>query len=168
VRNKKVWKVLLFAVFPLFMCVSCEYIEKLTEHEIVAEENAYLRGNTYWAGYINLLENTDWTNYKSLIEEITEVKVEYRVTRNGTPSDITINFYFGETSPDKFLGSAVLTQGVTHTELQILALDNSYFQLIDLILRKDAFWYSIQGNTDQADVDFEPVRVTISGTFNLN
>ena len=49
-----------------------------------------------------------------------------------------------------------------------LILDNSYYQLIDLILRNDAFWYSIQGNTDQADVDFEPVRVTIYGTFNLD
>jgi hypothetical protein len=49
-----------------------------------------------------------------------------------------------------------------------LTLDSSYYQLIDRIMQKDAFWYSIQGNTDQADVDFEPVRVTINGTFNLN
>jgi len=155
-------------LIPLFLCVSCEYIEKLTEHEIVAEENAYLRGSTYWAGFMNLLDNTEWTNYKGLIEEITQIKVEYRVTRNGTPSDITLQFYFGESSPDTLLGSAFLAQGQTQTELVTLTLDNSYHQLIDLIMRKDAFWYSIQGNTDQADVDFEPVRVTINGTFNLN
>ena len=167
-RNKKVWKVFLLMLIPLFLCVSCEYIEKLTEHEIVAEENAYLRGSTYWAGFMNLLENTEWTNYKSLIEEITQIKVEYRVTRNGTPSDITLQFYFGESSPDTLLGSAFLAQGQTQTELVTLTLENSYHQLIDLIMRKDAFWYSIQGNTDLADVDFEPVRVTINGTFNLN
>jgi hypothetical protein len=168
VRNKKVWKVILITIIPLFLCVSCEYIEKLTEHEIVAEQNAYLRGSTYWAGFMNLMDNPQWANYKSVIQEITQIKVEYRVTRNGSPSDISINFYFGESSPDTLMGNALLTQGETHSELQTLTLDNSYYQLIDLIMRKDAFWYSIQGNTDQADVDFEPVRVTINGTFNLN
>lgn len=168
VRNKKVWKVCLLFFMPFFMCISCEYLEKLTEHEIVAEENAYLRGSTYWAGFMNLMENTEWASYKSLIEEITEIKVEYRVTRNETPSDLSINFYFGENSPDTFLGNAFLAQGQTGTELQTLTLDQSYYQLIDLIMNNDAFWYSIQGSNDQADVDFEPVRVTITGTFNLD
>ena len=168
VKNKTGWKVFLITFIPMLMCIGCDYIEKLTEHEIVAEQNAYLRGNTYWAGFMNLLENEDWNNYKSVIQEITQIKVEYRVTRNGTPSDISIDFYFGENSPDTFLGNAILVQGETHTELQTLILDNSYYQLIDLIMRTDSFWYSIQGSTDLADVDFEPVRVTINGTFNLN
>ena len=35
----------------------------------------------------------------------------------------------------------------------------TYSQLIDLIMRNNAFWYSIQGSTSSVDVDIEPVKI---------
>ena len=44
-------------------------------------------------------------------------------------------------------------------------MESTYHQLIDLIMTKDAFWYAIQGSTENADVDIEPIRITVYGTF---
>ena len=46
-------------------------------------------------------------------------------------------------------------------------MESSYYKMVDLIMKKDAFWYSIRGNTAAADVDFEPVRIIIIGTFDV-
>lgn len=166
-REKGRNKVLLAALLPILMLTGCDLIKSLTKHEIIVEDNAYLRGTTTGEGYVNLMENSDWVAYKSTIKEITIIQIQYRVTRNGTPTDISVDFYFGENKADVFLGNAFLGQGETHSELQNLPMESSYYQLIDLIMRRDAFWYSIQGNTSSADVDFEPVRITISGTFDI-
>lgn len=155
----------MLAMLPILFFSDCYSTEDKFVHEITFEENAYVRGTTSDAGYVNLLENQDYVANKGSIKEITGVKIQYRVTRNGTPTDITVNFYFGENKADVFLGSAFLAQGETHSEFQNLSMENSYYQMIDLIMRKDAFWYSIQGNTKSADVDIEPVRITIYGTF---
>ncbi len=157
----------LLLVTPLLLFTGCDFIAKLTEHEIVVEDYAYLRGVTSGEGYVNLLENQEWRTYKKVIKEITKISIQYRVTRNSTPSDISVDFFFGEDRADTFLGNASLSQGETNTELLTLEMESSYYQLVDLIMRKDAFWYSIHGNTAAADVDFEPVRITIFGTFDI-
>jgi len=108
-----------------------------------------------------------WANNKDRIDEITSVVIEYRITRNGSPTDLTASFYFGEYVPNVYLGSAQIAQGMTTPGLVTLTLEDSQYQLIDLIMAKDAFWYSIQGNSETADVDFEPVRVTVYGTFDI-
>jgi hypothetical protein len=167
VRKREKLFILVIALLPVLFFGGCDIIVSMTAHEIIAEDSAYLRGTTSGAGYINLMENRDWVAYKSSIKEITSIKIEYRVTRNGTTSDISVDFYFGENKADVYLGNAFLAQGETHTELQNLPMEKSYYQLIDLILRNDAFWYSIQGNISSAEVDFEPVRITISGTFDV-
>lgn len=154
-------------ITPLLLFTGCDLITTLTKHEIVVEDNAYLRGGTSGAGFVNLLDNADWRTYKKLIKEVTKISIQYRVTRNATPSDISVNFFFGEDSTDTFLGNTFLAKGETHTELLTLEMESSYYQLIDLIMRKDSFWYSIHGNTAAADVDFEPVRITIFGTFDV-
>lgn len=158
---------ILLLVTPLLFFSGCDLITKLTEHEIIVEDNAYLRGSTSGAGFINLLDNADWRTYKAVIEEITKIQIQYRVTRNTMTSDISVDFFFGEDNADTFLGNAFLSKGETHTELHTLEMESSYYQLVDLIMRKDAFWYSIRGNTAAADVDFEPVRITIFGTFDV-
>jgi hypothetical protein len=160
---------LIFTIFvlPIFLFTGCDLIEKMTVHEIIVEDNAYLRGRTSGEGYVNLMDDQFWKTYKSVIKEITEIKIQYRVTRNDTPTDISVDFYFGENQADVFLGNAFLAKGETHSELMTLEPESSYYQLIDLILRKDAFHYAIQGNTNAAFVDFEPVRITISGTFDI-
>jgi len=157
----------LLLVTPLLFLTGCDFITKLTEHEIIVEDSAYLRGVTSGEGYVNLMDNQDWRTYKKVIKEVTKIRIQYRVTRNSTPSDISVDFFFGEDSADTFLGNASLSQGETHTELLTLEMESSYYQLVDLIMRKDAFWYSIHGNTAAADVDFEPVRITIFGTFDV-
>ena len=154
-------------ITPLFLFTGCDLITKLTEHEIVVEDNAYLRGGTSGAGFVNLLDNEDWRTYKKVIKEITKIRIQYRVTRNETPSDISVDFFFGEDSADTFLGNAFLAKGDTQAELHTLEMESSYYQLVDLIMRKDAFWYSIHGNTAAADVDFVPVRISIFGTFDI-
>ena len=159
---------LVITVILLFLFADCDLIEKLTVHEIIVESNAYLRGKTSGAGYVNLMNNQDWAAYKSVIKEITKITIQYRVTRNNTPADLSVDFYFGEDSADIFPGNAFLAQGETHSELQTLQMESTYYQLVDLIMRKDALLYSIQGNANDADVDFEPVRITIYGTFEIN
>jgi hypothetical protein len=159
----------MFLAFSLAVFVNqgCDLIEELVENEIIFEENVYLKGTTSAQGFVNLMDYGLWRDNKDRIEEVTEVIVEYKVTRNGTPSDITVNLYFGEFSPTTLLSSATLAQGETHSSLVTLQLNDKLPQLLDLILRKDAFWYSVQGNTDAADVDFEPVRITVRGTFEV-
>lgn len=154
-------------ILVVFTNSGCDLIEKLTEHEVIIEDNMYLRGTTSAQGFANLMDYGLWRDNKDRIKEVTEVIVEYKVTRNGTPSDITVNFYFGEYTPNILLGTATLAQGETHSELVTLPLLDSQHQLYDLILRTGAFYYSIQGNTDAADVDFEPVRITVRGTFEI-
>jgi len=166
-RKKHNLVIFLVFILAVFVNQGCDLIKKLTEHEVIVENNMYLQGTTSSQGYVNLMDYGLWRDNKDRIEEVTEVIVEYKVTRNGTPSDITVNFYFGEFSPNILLGSATLAQGETHSALVTLPLNNNQPQLFDLILRKDAFWYSIQGNTDAADVDFEPVRITVRGTFEI-
>jgi len=162
----------IFATFLVFLLVvfanhRCDLIEKVTEHEVIIEENMYLRGTTSASGFVNLMEYAIWRDNKDRIKEVTEVIVEYKVTRNGTPTDITVNFYYGEYNPTILVGTATLQQGETHSSLVTLPLLDTQYQMYDLILRKGAFWYSIQGNTDSADVDFEPVRITVRGTFEI-
>jgi len=166
-RKKHKMTSILLLITPLIFFSGCDLITKMTEHEIVVEDNAYLRGSTSGAGFINLLDNPDWITYKALTKEITKIQIQYRVTRNTMSSDISVDFFFGEDNADTFLGNAYLAKGETHTELQTLEMESSYYQLVDLIMRKDAFWYSIKGNTAAADVDFEPVRITILGTFDV-
>lgn len=166
-REKRKRLVLMITVIPLFLFAGCELIQKMTEHEIVVESSAYLRGGTSGAGFVNLMDDEFWRTYKNVIKEITKITIEYRVTRNGTPTDISIDFFFGENRADIFLGNAFLAQGETHSELRTLQMEGSYYQLVDLVMRKDAFWYTIQGNAGAADVDFEPVRITIFGTFDI-
>jgi len=165
--------ILLFSLvlaIPFFTFIGCDFMdlfEKLTEHEIIIEEDAYIRGTTSASGFVNLLDYEVWNENKERIKEITELKVEYRVTRNSSPTDISVNFYFGENQPNIFLGSVELPQGQTYSDLQTLPLQETYHQLIELIMLKDAFWYSIQGNTETVDVDFQPVRITVRGTFDI-
>ncbi|MFC2168163.1 hypothetical protein ACFLRW_04190 [Acidobacteriota bacterium] len=155
-------------ITPLLFVSGCDLITKLTEHEIVVEDNAYLRGKTSGAGFINLMDNADWRTYKKLIKEITKIQIQYRVTRNTSLSDISVNFFFGEDKADTLLGNAYLAKGETQTELHTLEMERSYYELVSLIMRKDSFWYSIRGNTDLANVDFEPVLITVFGTFDVN
>jgi len=152
---------------PLLLFTGCDLITKFTEHEIVIEDNSYLRGVTSGEDYVNLMDNQYWRTYKKVIKEITKISIQYKVTRNSTPADISVDFFFGEKSADTFLGNASLSQGETHADLFTLEMGNAYYQLVDLIMQKDAFWYSIRGNTAAADVDFEPVRISIFGTFNI-
>lgn len=159
---------LVLTVLTIFFFSGCKTEEITIEHEIIFEDNAYVRGTTSGAGYINLMEHQEWVANRSSIREITGVRIQYRVTRNRTPSDVTVVFYFGESRADVYLGNAILAQGETHAELQDLSLESSSTQLIDLIMRNNAFWYSIQGNTTSADVDIEPVKITIYGTFEVN
>ncbi len=169
-KRKDILAISLAFIIPFFTFVGCDFMdlfEKLTEHEIIIEEDAYLRGTTSASGFVNLLDYEVWNENKERIKEITELKVEYRVTRNGSPTDIAVNFYFGENEPNIFLGSAELPQGQTNPDLVNLPLQESYHQLIELIMLKDAFWYSVQGNSENADVDFEPVRITVQGTFDI-
>lgn len=166
-RKKHILVISLTFILAVFANQGCDLVKKLTEHEIIVEDNLYLRGTTSSQGHVNLMDYGLWRDNKDKIKEVTEVIVEYKVARNGTPSDITVNFYFGEFSPTTLLGSASLAQGETHSSFVILPLNDTQHQLYDLILRKDAFWYSIQGNTDAADVDFEPVRITVRGTFEV-
>jgi len=156
-------------VFFLFVFISpgCDLIDKVTEHEVVFEENMYLQGSTSASGYVNLMDYAVWRNNKDRIKEVTEVIIQYKVTRNGTPTNITVNFYFGEHSATILIGSATLAQGETHSSLVTLPLNNNQYQLYDLALNKGAFWYSIQGNTDAADIDFKPVRITVRGSFEI-
>jgi len=165
--KKQKMAAIFIVVTPLLFFSGCDLITKLTEHEIVVEENAYLRGSTSGAGFVNLMDNADWRTYKAVIKEITKIQLQYRVTRNTMTSDISVDFFFGEDSADTFLGNAYLAKGETYTELQTLEMESSYYQLVDLIMRKDALWYSIRGNTASADVDFEPVRISIFGTFDV-
>ena len=166
-RKKLDFFILMLTVLPIFIFSGCKSEEITIEHEITFEDNAYVRGTTSGAGYINLMEHQEWVANKSSIKEITGIKIQYRVTRNRTPSDVTVVFYFGESRADVFLGNAYLAQGETHSELKNLPVGNSYSQLIDLIMRNNAFWYSIQGNTSSANVDIEPVKITIYGTFEV-
>jgi hypothetical protein len=166
-RKKHILVISLTFILAVFTNQGCDMVKKLTEHEIIVEDNMYLRGTTSSQGHVNLMDYGLWRDNKDKIKEVTEVIVEYKVTRNGTPSDITVNFYFGEFSPTTLLGSASLAQGETHSSLVTFPLNDTQHQLYDLILRKDAFWFSIQGNTDAADVDFEPVRITVRGTFEI-
>jgi hypothetical protein len=149
------------------LLAGCDQLINYSEHQVVFEDNLYLQGTTSSEGFVNLMDYQFWRDNKSRIHEITEVRIEYRVTRNDSPTDIEAFFFFGESFPDIYLGSAALRQGQTTSSLVTLSLLPSQSQLIDLILKKDAFWYSVQGNSDTADVDFEPVRVTISGTFDI-
>ena len=166
-RKKQIFAILLVFALTVFANQGCDLFEKLTEHEVIIEDNMYLRGTTSAQGFANLMNYGVWRDNKDRIKEVTEVIVEYKVTRNDTPSDITVNFYFGEHTPTSLLGTAALAQGETHSELVTLPLLDSQHQLYDLILRQGAFYYSIQGNTDAADVDFEPVRITVRGTFEI-
>ncbi len=169
-RNKHILFILLAIAIPFFTFVGCDFMdlfEKLTEHEIIIEENAYLRGTTSASGFINLMDYQVWRENRERIKEITELIIEYKVTRNGSPTDISVNFYFGENQPDIFLGSANLLQGQTHSELVTLPLESSYHQLIELIMLKDSFWYSVLGNTETADIDFSPIRITVRGSFDI-
>jgi hypothetical protein len=166
-RKKHFLVIFLTFILAVFANQGCDLIEELVENEIIFEENLSLRGTTSSQGFVNLMDYGLWRDNKDRIEEVTEVIVEYKVTRNETPSDITVSFYFGEFSPTTLLGSVTLAQGETHSSLVTLLLNDKLSQLFDLILRKDAFWYSVQGNTDAADVDFEPVRITVRGTFEI-
>lgn len=132
------------------------------------EDNAYIRGTTSGAGYVNLMDHPQWVANRSSIKEVTGVKIQYRVTQNRTPSDVSVVFYFGNNQADVFLTDAFLFQGEIHSDLQNLPVGNSYPQLVDLILRENAFWYRVQGNIPSADVDIEPVRFTIYGTFEVH
>jgi hypothetical protein len=158
-----------FLVFILavFTINGCDMIEKLTDHEVIIEANMYLRGTTSAEGFANLMDYGVWRENKDRIKEVTEVIVEYKVTRNGTQGDISVKFYFGEFSANILLGSVTLAEGEAHSSLVTLPLNSNQPQLFNLILNKNAFWYSIQGNTDAADVDFEPVKITVRGTFEI-
>ena len=127
-------------ITPLFLFTGCDLITKLTEHEIVVEDNAYLRGGTSGAGFVNLLDNEDWRTYKKVIKEITKIRIQYRVTRNETPSDISVDFFFGEDSADTFLGNAFLAKGDTQAELHTLEMESSYYQLVDLTSSNFNLW----------------------------
>lgn len=166
-RKKHILVISLTFILAVFANPGCDLVKKLTEHEIIVENNMYLQGTTSSEGFVNLMDYGLWRDNKDKITEVTEVIVEYKVTRNGTPSDITVKFYFGEFSPTTLLGSTTLAQDETHSSFVTLPLNSNQNQLFDLILRKDAFWYSIQGNTDAADADFEPVRITVRGTFEI-
>ncbi|MBN2385023.1 hypothetical protein JXQ70_19280 [bacterium] len=150
-----------------FFSVSCDRMTELSEHQVVFEEDLYLQGTTSAEGFLDLNTEPFWVENKDRIEEITGVTIEYHITRNGSPTDLTANFYFGEYVPNVYLGSAYIAQGATTSGLVTLPLEASQYDLIDLIMTKEAFWYSVQGNSDTADVDFEPVRVTITGTFDI-
>ncbi len=165
--KKHILVISLTFILVLFANQGCDLVKKLTEHEVIVEDDMYLRGTTSSEGFVNLMDYGLWRDNKDKIKEVTEVIVEYKVTRNGTSSDITVNFYFGEFSPTTLLGTATLAQGETHSNFVTLPLNSNQQQLFDLILRKDAFWYSIQGNTEAADVDFEPVRITVRGSFEI-
>lgn len=166
-KSKPILTASCVAFFISILTVGCDLIDKLTEHEIVIEENAYLRGTTSAQGFVNLMDYAIWRDNKSRIKEVTEVKIEYRVSRNDSPADVSVNFYFGEDQPNILLGSVFLPQGQTHSDLVPLSLGDSTHQMIDLIMSKDAFWYSAQGTTEASDIDFEPVRITIKGTFDI-
>ena len=159
--------ILFFAEIFIFYFSGCKSEEITIVHEVTYEDNAYIRGTTSGAGYVNLMEQPQWVANRSSIKEVTNIKVQYRVTRNRTPTDVTLVVYFGKSQADIYLGNVFLAQGETHSELKDLAVGNSYPQLIDLILRDNAFWYSVQGNTSSANVDLEPVRITIYGTFEI-
>lgn len=169
-KRKYVLFILLAITIPVFTMVGCDLMdlfEKLTEHEIIFQEDAYLRGTTSASGFVNLMDYQAWRDNKERIKEITEVKIEYRVARNESPTDVLVNFYFGESQPNVFLGSTLLPQGQTNSDLIPLPLEQTYHQLIELIMLKDSFWYSVQGNTESADVDFKPLKITVSGTFDI-
>lgn len=169
-RRKDILIILLALTIPFFTFVGCDFMdlfEKLTEHEIIIEEDVYIRGTTSASGFVNLMDYAVWKENKERIKEITELIIEYRVARNGSSTDISVNFYFGENQPNIFLGSVDLPQGQTNSELVPLPLEPTYQQLIELIMRDDAFWYSVQGNTENADVDLKPIRIIVRGTFDI-
>lgn len=157
---------LLSIVILGLVSVACDQLSSFSKHEVVFEDNILLEGRTSSEGYVNLMDYSFWRNNRDRIEEITGVTVQYQVTQNQTPADLTASFYFGEYYPSVYLGSASLGAMQT-TGMLTLSISGSYTQLADLIMEKDAFWYAVQGNVDNAYVYFEPVRITITGTFDI-
>jgi hypothetical protein len=153
------------AVLILFFFTSCNLFENGFVNKLIFEKNVYVRGTTSDSGYINLLENQDYLNQKNSSSNISGILAQYRVTRNATLTDIAVNLYFGENQANVFLGSAYIEKGEIHSEFQNLKIESSWPQLVALIMRNDGFWYSAKGNSPNADVDIEPIRITIYGTF---
>jgi len=133
----------------------------------VFEDDMYLQGTTSAEGFVDLMDYDFWKDNKYRIEDITDIKLEYIITQNNSPTDVTADFYFGENYPDVYLGTIFIAQGSTNPTFVTVPLESTKWDLINLIMDKDEFWYSVQGNTETADIMFQPVRGTIYGTFDI-